>query len=247
MKTSKVCGVCAEGFLTCCQLNPRWEEFCFPLSDLEIKLLGEHVPHTNGCFVLMPNSLAFIQRLEYLFPLRKEILKISCHSYEQLPAPRDPHGEHSEAFEGVSRFKVQVFSSEQGQFGVRSLPNSRLLTPNSKLPTLNSEPSTRNPNLNFSIRSSETLPFAGNRLSKNPLVNFCDGVAAGHDHGFSEVFGKEIHLCADPLRATPDGHSNHFPSHHHEVRPEGQHLYHIEARPYTSVRRNGNFPLQNRH
>lgn len=74
MKTSRVCDLCAEESLTCCQLNPGEEEFCFPLSGLEVALLTTHLPKTDGCFVSMPNSQAFIQTLMHLFPFRKEIL-----------------------------------------------------------------------------------------------------------------------------------------------------------------------------
>jgi Fe-S-cluster containining protein len=75
MKTSRVCGLCAEESLTCCQLNPGEEEFCFPLSGLEVAHLEKHLPKTDGCFVSMDNSLAFIQTLTQLFPFRKEILQ----------------------------------------------------------------------------------------------------------------------------------------------------------------------------
>jgi Fe-S-cluster containining protein len=75
MKTSRVCHLCAEESLTCCQLNPGEEEFCFPLSGLEVALLTRHLPKTDGLFVLMPNSAAFVQTLGHLFPFRKEILQ----------------------------------------------------------------------------------------------------------------------------------------------------------------------------
>ena len=75
MKTSRVCALCAEESLTCCQLNPGQEEFCFPLSGPEVALLTEQLPRTDGCFVPMPNSYAFIQALTQLFPFRSEILR----------------------------------------------------------------------------------------------------------------------------------------------------------------------------
>jgi len=75
MKTSRVCDLCAEESLTCCQLNPGEEEFCFPLSGLEVALLTKHLPRIDGCFVLMPNSDAFVQTLMHLFPFRKEMLQ----------------------------------------------------------------------------------------------------------------------------------------------------------------------------
>ena len=74
MKTSRVCDLCAEESLTCCQLNPGEEEFCFPLSGLEVGLLTKHLPKTDGCFVSMPNSYAFLQTLRRLFPFSGEIL-----------------------------------------------------------------------------------------------------------------------------------------------------------------------------
>ena len=75
MKTSRACELCAEKSLTCCQLNPGQEEFCFPLSGLEVELLKKDLPKTDGCFVLMPNSDVFIQTLTSLFPLKTEILQ----------------------------------------------------------------------------------------------------------------------------------------------------------------------------
>lgn len=75
MKTSRVCARCAEESLTCCQLYPGQEEFCFPLSGLEVALLDSHLPRKDGCFVSMPNSYAFIQALTQLFPSRSEILR----------------------------------------------------------------------------------------------------------------------------------------------------------------------------
>jgi Fe-S-cluster containining protein len=75
MKTSRVCDLCAEESLTCCQLNPGEEEFCFPLSGLEVALLTKQFPKTEGCFVWMLNSDAFVQTLMHLFPFQKEILQ----------------------------------------------------------------------------------------------------------------------------------------------------------------------------
>jgi Fe-S-cluster containining protein len=75
MGTSRACVLCAEEPLTCCQLNPGQEEFCFPLSGLEVTLLHRHLPKTDGCFVSMPNSYAFIQAFTHLFPFRREILR----------------------------------------------------------------------------------------------------------------------------------------------------------------------------
>jgi Fe-S-cluster containining protein len=75
MKTSRACALCAEVSLTCCQLNPGQEEFCFPLSGLEVALLDRHLPRTDGCFVSMPNSYAFLQALAHLFPFGSEILR----------------------------------------------------------------------------------------------------------------------------------------------------------------------------
>jgi Fe-S-cluster containining protein len=75
MKNSRGCELCAEKSLTCCQLIPGQEEFCFPLSDLEVALLKNDLPETEACFVLMPNSNAFIQTITNLFPFNRKILQ----------------------------------------------------------------------------------------------------------------------------------------------------------------------------
>ena len=76
MKTSRVCALCAEESLTCCQLNPGQEEFCFPLSGLEVALLEKHFAKTDGCFVSMDNSHCLHPGPYAAIPLqRKEILQ----------------------------------------------------------------------------------------------------------------------------------------------------------------------------
>jgi len=75
MKTSRACALCAEVSLTCCQLYPGQEEFCFPLSGLEVALLDRYYPQTDGFFVSMPNSPAFLEALENLFPRSEGILQ----------------------------------------------------------------------------------------------------------------------------------------------------------------------------
>ena len=75
MKTSRTCALCAEVSLTCCQLNPGQEEFCFPLSNPEVAVLERQLPSTDGFFVTMPNSPAFLQALTHLFPFSGEILR----------------------------------------------------------------------------------------------------------------------------------------------------------------------------
>jgi Fe-S-cluster containining protein len=56
-------------------LNPGQEEFCFPLSGLEVELLDRHLLKTDGFFVSMPNSHSFLQALTHLFPFSGEILR----------------------------------------------------------------------------------------------------------------------------------------------------------------------------
>ena len=75
MKTSRACALCAEVSLTCCQLNPGQEEFCFPLSGPEVALLERQLPGKDDFLVTMPNSHAFLQALAHLFPFGGEILR----------------------------------------------------------------------------------------------------------------------------------------------------------------------------
>lgn len=66
-----VCARCASQSSTCCQISPGQEEFCFPLSEIEMDRIREFHP-SNGWFAQEPNTAAFISHVARLFPGEEE-------------------------------------------------------------------------------------------------------------------------------------------------------------------------------
>ena len=62
-----ICALCALRGRTCCSLLPGNEELCFPLSKIEQKMILDW-GGTVEFFDDMPNSPAFRDSLDYLFP-----------------------------------------------------------------------------------------------------------------------------------------------------------------------------------
>lgn len=62
-----ICALCASRGKTCCTLTPGNEELCFPLSGTEQNLIAA-CSGGRELFEDMPNSPAFRDSLEYLFP-----------------------------------------------------------------------------------------------------------------------------------------------------------------------------------
>ena len=63
-----ICTLCALRGKTCCTLVPGNEELCFPLSEAEQALIAGWAGDSAGLFEDMPNSPAFRDSLDYLFP-----------------------------------------------------------------------------------------------------------------------------------------------------------------------------------
>ena len=66
-------------------------------------------------------------------------------------------------------------------------------------------------------------------------ADFGKRVAAGHDHRFPQILGKEFRLGAHSFRPAADGSTNEFPACHHKVRPQGEHLKGIETGTDASI------------
>ena len=62
-----ICTLCASRGRTCCSLVPGNEELCFPLSRMERQMISDW-GETAEFFEDMPNSPAFRDSLDYLFP-----------------------------------------------------------------------------------------------------------------------------------------------------------------------------------
>ena len=75
-------------------------------------------------------------------------------------------------------------------------------------------------------------------------VDFGQGVAAGHDHRFLQILGKEFGLSAHSFRPAADGRANKFPARHHEVRPQGEHFECIETGTDASICGDDHLSLQ---
>lgn len=75
--------VCARCGGACCGITSGQEEFCFPLSDIELDRIRQFAP-AKGWFAQEPNSSAFIGHVSRLFPGEQALI-------EQLFNPRKHH------------------------------------------------------------------------------------------------------------------------------------------------------------
>lgn len=69
-----ICAQCAAQGPTCCHLAPGDEEYCFPVSETEMRRIHEHAPATGG-FVLENNSKAFVDNVCRLFSGEEDIVQ----------------------------------------------------------------------------------------------------------------------------------------------------------------------------
>lgn len=69
MSDPSICSRCAKLHPTCCRISPGREDFCFPLSPAERRLLEQHHVLENGLhFAQSDNTPAFLCQLRRLFP-----------------------------------------------------------------------------------------------------------------------------------------------------------------------------------
>lgn len=63
-----VCGRCAARGRTCCQVTPGDEEYCFPLSQSEMRAIIQAGQGGEEFFRLVPNTPDFVRQLAHLLP-----------------------------------------------------------------------------------------------------------------------------------------------------------------------------------
>jgi len=78
MSNPYVCARCAAMGPTCCQLTPGQEEFCFPLSEIEMDRIRDFVVN-EGWFAQEPNSSAFLNHVQFLFPGEQKLVEELFH------------------------------------------------------------------------------------------------------------------------------------------------------------------------
>lgn len=78
MPAQYICARCASVGPTCCQLTPGQEEFCFPLSDIEMDRIRDFVVD-KGWFAQSPNSSAFVNHVAMLFPGEQKLVEELFH------------------------------------------------------------------------------------------------------------------------------------------------------------------------
>lgn len=64
----RTCQRCAERGKSCCELSSGDEEYCFPLSELEMAAIVRAGHDQASCFVQVPNTSNFIDQLALLVP-----------------------------------------------------------------------------------------------------------------------------------------------------------------------------------
>ncbi|WP_457572619.1 YkgJ family cysteine cluster protein [Desulfovulcanus sp.] len=71
-----ICAQCSQTYSTCCKIKKELQEYCFPLSELEIEKIRKKVK-INDFYVQEKNSRNFIQKLISLLPeYRQRIIQI---------------------------------------------------------------------------------------------------------------------------------------------------------------------------
>ena len=69
-----ICAHCATVSPTCCRVAPGREEFCFPLSEIEMDRIRDHVPQ-RGWFAMEANTSEFRAHVARLFPGEGQVVE----------------------------------------------------------------------------------------------------------------------------------------------------------------------------